>query len=152
MQLRDHTDTPKPAHNWRRLAALVAVGAALLGGALPAASATAATGGATAHSARAAAAATVTLHTLHCQTTEDDWGSDDVYIKVNGVKVWTAQDSINDGESLEVNLKVKVGDVITLYDRDDLDPDDYIGGDTVEGTTGTLVFTADDASYWLDYS
>jgi hypothetical protein len=89
---------------------------------------------------------------LHCSTTEDDWGADDVYIKVNGTTVWTAADSINDGGTLPVNIKVRVGDVISLYDRDDLDPDDHLGSDTVEGTNGTLVFSLDDAYYWLDYS
>jgi hypothetical protein len=42
--------------------------------------------------------------------------------------------------------------VVSLYDRDDLDPDDYLGSDTVESSPGTLVFAADGAHYWLDYS
>lgn len=89
------------------------------------------------------------LGTLTVVRTEDVTGGDNPYILVNGERVWTSDDSINDGESREVNRRVKVGDKITVYDSDWPDGDDWIGDDFVDDQTSDLVFGLDGAYYTL---
>jgi hypothetical protein len=93
----------------------------------------------------------VTLGQLECVTTEDWTGGDELYIRVNGRTIWSAADSVNDGESIAVNRIVNSGDTVALYDEDSPDADDFLGSDIVEGDHGTLVFSNDDALYYLHY-
>jgi hypothetical protein len=139
------------------LAAAVAITAALLGGMRP--TTADASVAQPAHSASATTPAkkkgTVTLKDLECLTSEDSsvfGNGDELYIRAGGRVIWTAQDSVESGEKLAVNRKVKVGATVALYDDDSPDGDDLIGTDIVEGTRGTLVFGNDDARYTLDYS
>jgi hypothetical protein len=97
-------------------------------------------------------ATTVVLGDLECIATED-WGSDgdEPYLKVNGVRVWSAEDSVDDGGRLAVNIKANVGDTVSLYDADSPDADDLLGSDVIEADRGTLVFQNDGAHYILDF-
>jgi hypothetical protein len=134
------------------LAALIAITAGLLGGMRPA---TADASVSASAPAVAEKKGKVTLQDLECLTSEDSsvfGNGDELYIRAGGRVIWTAQDSVEDGEKLAVNRKVKVGSTIALYDADSPDGDDLIGTDIVEGSRGTLVFGNDDARYTLDYS
>jgi hypothetical protein len=83
-------------------------------------------------------AAYLILKTLVCQVTEDDTGSDEIYIKVNGDKVW-GNNSMNDGDTLHIlsdhsnqylKIPVTLGRKvdIEIYDQDGIfDPDDKLG-------------------------
>lgn len=133
----------------RRAGVVVALGAALAAP-VPMAFAAASAARPAKTSKPAAAATKVVLKDLVCTETEDWTGGDELYIRVNGRKVWTSADSVNTGESVAVNRKVDVGDTVALYDEDP-EGDDFLGSDIVEGTNGTLVFKHDDASYSLDY-
>ena len=134
---------------WTRRAGAVAISAALLG-IVPAAMAGAST--AAPAQDRSAAAKTVTLGMLQCIRSEDRGGEgDELYIRVDGKKIWTSADSVGDGDEIAVNRKVAVGSTVALYDDDWPDGDDFLGSDIVEGDRGTLVFNNDDAKYFLDY-
>ncbi len=151
MRLRTtpEAENPKTPRRWMRRAGVVVLSTALLGGAAPlAVGETASAAGA----AKAAAAANVTLLELECVTSED-WAGDEAYITVNGQTVWTANDSIDDGGKRQVNIKAKTGDIVRLYDEDFPDPDDFLGEDTIEGTSGSLVFNSEDTDsyYTLSY-
>ena len=133
------------------LASTAIAAAVLAGGSVPSAAA------APAHSSTPAAAtqvagATVILGDLECIETED-WGSggDEPYLKVNGNRVWTSEDSVDNGGKLAVNIKAQVGDTVSLYDADSPDADDLLGSDVIEADRGTLVFQNDGAHYTLDF-
>ena len=135
---------------WTRRAGAVTLSATLLA-AGPVATAGAVVEASAQDSSASVAAVRVTLGTLECVTTEDWTGGDEVYIRVNGRTIWSSADSINDGESLAVNRIVNSGDTVSLYDDDWPDGDDLLGSDIVEGDRGTLVFSNDDALYYLHY-
>lgn len=105
--------------------------------------------------AQAVQATTVNLRTLICYETEDLTGGDNVYLKINGQTVWSAEDSIDCDhdapQNLPVNRLARTGDTVSLYDDDWPDDDDHLGSDTVEGDRGSLVFNLDGALYTLDY-
>lgn len=95
----------------------------------------------------------LTLGELRCETTEDNSGADNAYIKVNGQKVW-GPFNINDGEDLDVAWSGSFrGTVaIELWDEDSFDPDDLLGRHAVKpGMKGTLQFNNDDSNYYLKY-
>lgn len=135
-----------------RTARALIVAAALATAALPAVAVAAPIGLVTAAGAAQVAATTVVLGDLECIETED-WGADgdEPYIKVNGVRVWTAADSVDNGGKLAVNIKANVGDTVSLYDDDSPDADDLLGSDVIEADRGTLVFQNDGAHYTLDF-
>ncbi|MFI0405773.1 hypothetical protein [Actinomadura sp. 3N508] len=102
--------------------------------------------------------AAVNLTRLVCYETEDSSGGDEIYIRINGKKVWSIADSINCDHDkpnhYPINRKAKTGDQVSLYDKDgDLpgDSDDHLGTDTVEGNRGSLVFNLDEALYTIEY-
>jgi hypothetical protein len=135
---------------WARLAGAGALCAALLA-TTPVAPASAAARSASAQDASAAQLALrVKLTTLECRDVED-FGGDEIYILVNGHRVWDSSDSIHEGQSVPVNRIVNEGDRVDLYEEDPFNPDDHLGTDYVEGQTGTLVFDRDEALYWLHY-
>ncbi|MFF3884310.1 hypothetical protein [Streptomyces sp. NPDC001914] len=74
--------------------------------------------------------ATLTLNKIFCYNTTSGPGDDDVYIKVDGVRVWGEvemgdADGEDIGESKDFRNKVKV----TVYEGDDApSPDDFLGG------------------------
>ena len=141
---------PSKIGRWTRWAGALAVSAALVP-AMPLATAGAAVTQ-PARSAAAPAATQVILGDLECIETEDFGAEgDEPYITVNGNRVWTAADSVDNGGKLAVNIKVNVGDVVSLWDADFPDGDDLLGSDVVEGDRGTLVFGNDGAHYILDY-
>ena len=100
--------------------------------------------------------ARVNMHTLICYETED-WGAggDELYLVVNGSRIWSSADSVDcDHDSparVPVNRKADTGDEVFLYDADSPDADDLLGSDVIEGSSGTLVFNNDGALYNLDY-
>ncbi|MGH3938817.1 MAG: hypothetical protein ACRDTG_09285 [Pseudonocardiaceae bacterium] len=97
--------------------------------------------------------ATLHLDRLHCNTTEDNTGADDAYIKVNGDQVW-GPFAINDGENLDIGVSVNFGDqaAIELWDEDSPDGDDILGRHVVRaGSGGQLKFNNDDSDYDLFY-
>lgn len=94
-----------------------------------------------------AASACITSFTVH---TSEDWGADgdEPYLK----GLWSAPGSMDDGSTAAVNATVAVGSVVEAWDADSPDPDDFIGSDTVGGSSGTLTFKGDDAHYSAQYS
>jgi hypothetical protein len=97
--------------------------------------------------------ATLHLDRLHCNTTEDNTGADDAYIKVNGKRVWGPY-AINDGEGLDIGVSVGFDDqaAIELWDEDSPDSDDILGRHVVRlGASGQLKFNNDDSDYDLSY-
>ena len=97
------------------------------------------------------------LKSLHCIETEDNWGADDAYIKVNGVLVW-GPTKINDNQSHTLNVDVNFADnaAIELFDKDDADPDDHLGTNVAWAAHAgqgekTVYFNADDCNYRLIY-
>lgn len=114
------------------------VAAILAGGLLPVTAAASPASPAVPASARQAMATTVILGDLECTETED-WGAggDEPYLKVNGTRVWSAEDSVDNGGRLAVNIKANVGDTVSLYDSDSPDADDLLGSDVIESDRGT---------------
>jgi hypothetical protein len=93
------------------------------------------------------------LGTLTVNTTEDGgWGGDEPYITVDGVERWDAGGEMDSPSSAAVNIDVRVGSTVRVYDRDlggAPDPDDLIGSFPVEGW-GTVHLTNDGADYTLE--
>lgn len=101
--------------------------------------------------------ATLRLKTLTCWETEDNWGADDAYLKVNGETVW-GPTKINDNQDKTVNKDVSFSTkaVIELWDKDDADPDDRLGvHDAWSSEQGKgeqqAYFNSDDCNYRLIY-
>jgi hypothetical protein len=130
------------------LAALFALTAALLGGIRAT----------TADAATSEMRDTVKLEDLNVRSTEDVSGAfgngDELYIRSGGKIIWRANGSVEEGSgSIAVNRTVKVGGTVALYDADGgPDRDDLLGAEIVRGTSGTLSFLNDDASYRLFFS
>ena len=152
LKLRDHGVA---------LAVLIALTAALLGGMR----ATTADGAIEQHARSASTTAatgltrgTVKLEDLDVRSTEDVSGAfgngDELYIRSGGKIIWRANGSVEEGSgSVAVNRTVKIGGTVALYDADGgPDRDDLLGAEIVRGTSGTLSFLNDDASYRLFYS
>lgn len=100
---------------------------------------------------------TLRLKTLTCYETEDNWGSDDAYIKVNGETVWGPV-KINDNQDRTVNKDISFTNktTIELWEKDDLDPDDHLGTHVAwasEAGKGEqdARFNQDDSNYRLIY-
>jgi hypothetical protein len=100
---------------------------------------------------------TLRLKNLHCFETEDNWGADHAYIVANGSHVW-GPTKINDNQWREVNVDFPFASNVNLelYEKDDADPDDYLGTwvvRDVEQNHGELraFLNADDAHYELFY-
>jgi hypothetical protein len=93
------------------------------------------------------------LGTLKVNETEDfGWGGDEPYITVNGKERWDAGGEMDSGAKADVNLNVRVGKTVRVYDRDlggEPDRDDLIGSFRVEGW-GIVSLTNDDADYTLE--
>ncbi|MEU4549560.1 hypothetical protein [Nonomuraea dietziae] len=63
-------------------------------------------------------------------------GRDEVYLTSNGVKIWPASSayvSMSQGQRVEVDKCVPNGAQLRLIEVDDLDPNDTIGGQTING-------------------
>jgi hypothetical protein len=135
---------PDPLRALRRLALPMTVVAAL-----------AATVPAAAHAADRAAPATACLRDFTVHSTEDvGWDGDEPYLKINNATVpaWSAPGSMDDGATAAVYINVSTGSVISAYDEDSPDADDFIGSDAVETTSGTLDLKGDGAEYTLTYT
>lgn len=100
---------------------------------------------------------TLKLKTLTCHETEDNWGSDDAYIRVNGQKVWGPKEmDDNQTRTLNKDVPFTTRADIDLFDEDDTDPDDHLGVHVAwEKETGQgeqhADFHADDCNYRLIY-
>lgn len=101
--------------------------------------------------------ATLKLKSIQCIETEDNWGADDAYIKVNGELVW-GPNKINDGQSQIINKDITFVNSasIELFDKDDADPDDHLGTNIAWASEigqgeKTVFFNADDCNYRLVY-
>ena len=99
------------------------------------------------------------LISLNCLETEDNWGGDHAYLKVNGILVW-GPDRINDNQSRDLaavgNLPFEGSASIELWDKDDGDPDDHLGTNVAWASkagagTQEAYFNQDDANYRLYY-
>lgn len=105
----------------------------------------------------AAPAPELRLVSLHCVTTEDV-GSDHAYLLVNGVKVW-GPTAMNDGDTADLRQVHPVPFAgtarLSLYDRDLVDPDDWLGdvviGPSPAGRERTAVFSQQGAHYVLTF-
>jgi hypothetical protein len=93
------------------------------------------------------------LGVLKVNETEDfGWGGDEPYITVNGKERWKAGGEMDNGAKADVNINVRIGKTVRVYDRDlagQPDPDDLIGSFRVEGW-GVVSLTNDDADYTLE--
>jgi hypothetical protein len=102
----------------------------------------------------------VKFYTLRCIETQDS-SEDELWVDFRGQRVWGRGD-INKGEvrhHVNPNPFTMAGsdaDVISLWDKDDLDPDDHLGDHIVRTSSsgrGEQVahFTGDGAHYTLSY-
>ena len=100
-----------------------------------------------------------TLHikNIHCIETEDNWGADHAYLYVNGEHIWGPK-RINDDQWRDIKASVSFTEiaVIELYEKDDNDPDDYLGtwvARNNENGRGEIraFFNADDCNYEMFY-
>ena len=101
--------------------------------------------------------ATLRLKAIVCFETEDNWGADDAYIRVNEVTVW-GPTKINDNQGMAINVDVAftTSASISLWDKDDADPDDNLGTHVAwaaEAGKGeiTASYNADDCNYRIVY-
>lgn len=92
---------------------------------------------------------------IHCKSTEDWGGTDEVYIMVDGERIWGPQ-SLNDGDSASVNVRRDKGKKIhvELWDQDmgGPDNDDNLGGHVAypkKGKEYAWKFTRHGANYTL---
>jgi hypothetical protein len=99
---------------------------------------------------------TLKLKQLTCNKTEDNIGSDQPYLHVNGEKIWGPVKA-KAGDSLIVNeqYQFKSNATVELWELD-IDPDDHLGAHVVnhaESGTGesTAHFTGSGADYLLTY-
>ncbi|MFE7930378.1 hypothetical protein ACFU6S_16880 [Streptomyces sp. NPDC057456] len=105
------------------------------------------------------------LTNLECLTTEDS-GQDELYMTANGQRFWPSSGvfSMSNGDGApnqapmhEERILPPGGSVhIELFDEDDIDQDDNLGGVTIrefDAGHGDLVheFTSDEANYRLTY-
>ena len=100
---------------------------------------------------------TLRLKTLTCYETEDEWGSDEAYIKVNGETIWGPV-KINGAEDRQVDQDVSFTSEATveLWDEDRASADDLLGTRIVrEDETGNgqqeARFTYNRSHYRLTY-
>ncbi|MFD9380436.1 hypothetical protein ACFWBH_33815 [Streptomyces sp. NPDC059999] len=100
---------------------------------------------------------TVNLNTLQCHSTTSGPGADDVYIRVDGVKVYgTHEFDDDDSEELNVSREFEEKAKIVVRDYDSTNPDDLIGSFWVhESQAGTgehaESLTGDGSSYDIYY-
>ncbi|MFJ9556321.1 hypothetical protein ACIRPH_21105 [Nocardiopsis sp. NPDC101807] len=95
---------------------------------------------------------------LHCNTTEDNTGPDNAYLKWDGTNFWGVVE-INDGQTKDIDRMVKMNGgsgKVELWDEDTPDPDDFLGSENIQAEEAgqgekKTTFTGDDASYWLTY-
>lgn len=76
--------------------------------------------------------ATLTINTIQCHTTEDNSAHDELYVCLNGARVWGPTD-IKNNQSIDPSIKSGFDGQINvqLWDEDSWDPDDKIGEFTV---------------------
>ncbi|GGY22438.1 hypothetical protein GCM10010384_31630 [Streptomyces djakartensis] len=106
------------------------------------------------------------LTNLHCFATEDDGGTDELYMTANGHRFWPDHGifSMSNGEDAPNNAPMHLEQIIPpggsvrieLFDADSPDQDDNLGAVTIrEFDAGhgdlTADFTADEAHYRLTY-
>jgi hypothetical protein len=101
--------------------------------------------------------ATLRLNTLTCYETEDEFGPDEAYIKVNGDKVW-GPTTMTGARDAPVNHEASFSGEATvqLWDEDRFSDDDLLGTWTVrEDEAGAgeqeARFTYDRSHYKLTY-
>jgi hypothetical protein len=100
------------------------------------------------------------LQELTCKATQEWTGPDEVYLLINGIRVWGPQ-SMNDGDEQRLGtvraIKFTKTAEIKLYDEDTaVDPDDRLGTITVNaseagGGVRSGKFERYDANYELLY-
>jgi hypothetical protein len=102
-------------------------------------------------------ASEVKLVRLACNTTEDSTGADEAYLNYNGERVFGIR-KINDGQTLEIGVvrRIDGSAVVSLFDEDSPDPDDFLGNITIseqELNRGlrSQNFNRDGARYTLFY-
>ncbi|KUL67708.1 hypothetical protein ADL34_33570 [Streptomyces sp. NRRL WC-3605] len=73
--------------------------------------------------------ATLTLNRIYCHHTTSGPGDDDVYIKVDGLRVWgEAEMGDEDGEDIDVSKNFGTKVKVSVWDADDApSPDDFLG-------------------------
>ncbi|MGW5868652.1 hypothetical protein ACWFRJ_41620 [Streptomyces sp. NPDC055239] len=101
----------------------------------------------------------VMFYQLRCIETEDD-GEDEAWVDFRGQRVWGRGD-INNGDVINVNngpfrLVNSDADVVSIWDQDDLDPDDHLGDFLISAAVSgrgeqVAEFRGDGAHYTLTY-
>lgn len=89
---------------------------------------------------------------LECVKQEDWNGEDDIYITINGKRVYSAR--IGEGGKHNINQSFRYkGDVarVRLYESDSADGDDLLGEQIPHLGNYEMKFTEDDAYYTLSY-
>jgi hypothetical protein len=88
----------------------------------------------------------LTLISLKC-VKQQEIGNDEAYIVVNGTKVWGPKD-MDAGQTRPINVDrlFRYRAEIKLYDKDGLDPDDFLGKHEVtEAEVGERELTFDES-------
>ncbi|MBL1087955.1 MULTISPECIES: hypothetical protein [Streptomyces] len=96
--------------------------------------------------------AAVKFFHLECVKQEDWNGKDDIYLTINGHRVYSARMGEDDKVAINRTFHVE-GDVATvrLYESDDIGNDDLLGEQIPLSGVGEMKFTEDDAYYTLSY-
>lgn len=97
------------------------------------------------------------LYRITCHEQEDWSGDDHPYIKVNGEIVWGSKRmDVEQTHEIDVDCLFNHRAKVTLYERDDWDPDDFLGEHVVTRADigkgeQEIPFAEDDASYsiWI---
>ncbi|GAB7029163.1 hypothetical protein AB0G35_12870 [Streptomyces sp. NPDC021749] len=96
--------------------------------------------------------ASVKFFQLECVKQEDWNGKDDIYLTINGKKVYSAR--MAEDDKIHINRTFPYeGDVarVRLYESDDVGDDDLLGEQVPLSGVGEMKFTEDDAYYTLSY-
>jgi len=99
---------------------------------------------------------TIRLQTLTCFETDDDFGKDEPYIKVNDTVVWGPAEIEGAGDTpIEFDVAFEGEATIELWEKDSLSADDLLGSTTVHAGDGAgemeARFTYDKAHYRLTF-
>jgi len=83
---------------------------------------------------------------------QDKDGSDEVYITLNGQKIWGSEVKKGEIKNLRSLPSLKTGDKIQVFDKDYFSPNDRIGSFIVGTVNSPVPLTESGANYKLTYA
>jgi hypothetical protein len=97
---------------------------------------------------------TLTITSINCHTTSNGMGADDLYILVNGQKVFSAE--VDEGENPQVNFQMEFTKhaIIQIWEDDSGSDDDFLGQHQVNPEPrgeSSFHVDGDGSDYWIHY-